>query len=141
MGRKKKSIISKINPEKSNKMIYAVVVGLAILFVVFFILISGGTNPENKQEMMTGILGYLNNTQGIIKLEVKSEENLVRIFYDSQDSKDFFKIAAYAGIKLSLRMTHERVKVVLYKDNEKEPEIVIFCKDGSVMNDKSGETR
>jgi hypothetical protein len=31
--------------------------------------------------------------------------------------------------------------IELYKDNEKEPENVIFCKDGSVMNDKSGETK
>lgn len=141
MGKKKKSLISQINPEKSNKMIYAVVIGLMILFIVFFILISGGTHPENKQEMISGILEYLKNTQGVIKLEVMEEENTVRIQYDSQDSKDFVKISAFAGIKLSLRMKHEQVKIELFRDNEKEPETVIYCKDGSIMNDKSGETK
>jgi hypothetical protein len=141
MGKKKKSIISKINPEKSNKMIYAVVTGLVILVALFFILISGGTHAENKQEMITGILSYLNNTQGIIKLEVMSEENTVRIRYDSQDPKDFVKISAFAGIKLSLQMKHEKVKIELFRDNEKEPEAVIYCRDGSVINDQSAKVK
>ena len=122
-------------------MIYAVVIGLVMLVSLFFILISSGTHPENKQEMITGILGYLNNTQGVIKIEVVSEENTVRIHYDSQDSKDFVKISAFAGIKLSLRMKHEKVKIELFRDNEKEPVTAIYCEDGRVLNDESGKVK
>jgi hypothetical protein len=128
-------MISKINPEKSNKMIYAVVIGLGIVFVGFLLLVTGGTPADGKGGLMAEVLNYLKKTQGIEKLEMMPESNTVQIRYDSQDPKDFVKIAAFAGIKLSLRLKKELVKVELFKDNGDMPEKVIFCRDGRILED------
>ena len=136
MGKKKRRILQKINPEKSNKMIYAVGVGLVIIFTVFFILISRGTHPKNKRELVSGVLGYLTKTQGIIDLVILPEKNNVQIRYDGLDRKDFFKITTYAGIKLSLKLKGERIKVELFRDNEKQPVYTIFLKNGTILKEE-----
>ena len=136
MGKKKKRILQKINPEKSNKMIYAVGVGLVIIFAVFFILISRGTHPENKRELVSGVLGYLTKTQGIIDLVILPEKNNVQIRYDGLDRKDFFKITAYAGIKLSLKLKDEKIKVELFRGNEKQPVYTVFLKNGTILKEE-----
>ncbi len=136
MGKKKKRILQKINPEKSNKMIYAVGIGLVIIFTVFFILISRGTDPENKKELLSGVLRYLTKTQGIIDLVILPEKNNVQIRYDGLDRKDFFKITTYAGIKLSLELKGEKIKVELFRDNEKRPVYTIFLKNGTILKEE-----
>lgn len=94
--------IKKINPERSNKMIYAVAAGLAVVLIVFFTLtIIGGRGGGSRS--MAKALSYLKNTEGLI--EIKAMEPLKRavIIYnsDSKNASNFEKVAHYAALRLS----------------------------------------
>ena len=52
MAKKKKKFTKKINPEKSNKMIYAVAGGLALLVIIALVFIISGDKVVNKKELM-----------------------------------------------------------------------------------------
>ena len=68
----KMTIKKKINPQKSNKLIYAVVAGLAMVLIVFFALTlrSGGGN-----KLPADTLAYLKNTEGLIEVRIGDAEN------------------------------------------------------------------
>ncbi len=135
MKKKKKNWRRKINPRKSNKMIYAVGIGLILLFAVFFLLTIGGGAPENKKELMSSVLSYLNRTDGIIKIEVIPEHNRVKIVYDSHDKKDFIKIARYAGIKLSLKLKTETLEIQLIMENGTDYIYSVVLKNGKILKE------
>ena len=63
----KMTIKKKINPQKSNKLIYAVAAGLADRADRFFRL-TFGSGGGNK--LPADILAYLKNTEGLIEVRV-----------------------------------------------------------------------
>jgi len=95
--------IKKINPEKSNKMIYAVAAGLGVVLIVFFTLIitSGGKGGDKKS--LASILAYLKNTEGLAEIKTMDAEKKALIVFnsDSKNAGNFEKIAYYAALRLS----------------------------------------
>lgn len=123
MTKKKKRLNTRINKEKSNKMIIAVAIGVVIVLVAFFliaILGGGGKNPADKKAFMDKEMNYLKNTEGISALNLYPEQNKVVIIYESYKEKkqDYAKIAWYAALKLSRRIHDENVTVIVAKDKE-----------------------
>lgn len=135
MGKLKKKFRKTINQEKSNKMIYAVGIGLALVFTAFVILLSTGSDPKDKEELIMDAIGYLKKTKGILGFKIIPAENTVRLIYDSNDRKDFVKIARYAGIKLSLKLKEDMGKILLFKDSEKNLVISIVLKNGQIIEE------
>lgn len=135
MGKLKKKFRKTLNQEKSNKMIYAVGIGLALVFVAFIILLSSGSEPKNKEDLIMNTIGYLKKTKGIIGLKIFPDDNTVRLVYDSNDRKDFFKIARYAGIKLSLKIKKEKITIFLFKDTEKNQVYNIVLMDNKILEE------
>ena len=137
---KKKKFKKKVNPGQSNKMIYAVVAGLAVLVVVFLFFIIMGDTVVDKNELMTKSLKYLKRTDGIKELKILSEENRVIIIHDriTEQNKnlDFPKIALYAGIKCSHKLGEEELTVLLCEKNEKNKVYSVVLKDGRIVNEK-----
>ena len=109
-----KSKIKKINPEKSNKMIYAVAAVLAIIFIAFFMLIffSGGGSGDKKQTLQK-TLAYLKNTDGLVEIKIIESENRAVIVFnsDSKNAKNFEKIAHYAAMRLSYKLPDCQVQL------------------------------
>jgi hypothetical protein len=94
--------IKKINPEKSNKMIYAVAAGLGIVLIIFFTLtIIGGRGGDKKS--MASTLAYLKNTEGLAEIKTMDAEKKALIVFnsDSKNAGNFEKIAYYAALRLS----------------------------------------
>jgi hypothetical protein len=95
--------IKKINPERSNKMIYAVAGGLAVVLLAFFtlIIISGGRGGGSRS--MAKILSYLKNTEGLIEIQTMEPLKRAVIVYnsDSKNAGNFEKVAHYAALRLS----------------------------------------
>jgi len=94
--------IKKINPERSNKMIYAVAGGLAILLLAFFFLvILGGSRGDGRS--MARTLAYLKNTEGLVEVRALDAEKRVVIVFnsDSKNAANFEKVAYYAGLRLA----------------------------------------
>jgi hypothetical protein len=135
MGKKKKNWRRQINPEKSNKMIYAVGIGLLLLFSVFIFLTIEGGSPEKKEEWMSSVLNYLKKTQGIIDVEVIPEHNRVKILYDSHDKKNFIKIARYAGLKLSYKLKAETLEIQLINENHDQLIYSVVLRNGTIIKE------
>lgn len=138
MAKKKKNLKKKINPEKSNKMIIAVGVGVIIVFtILFLVILSPGEAPKDKAAVMEDTLEYVKNGDGIIALKTYPEENRAVVIYDSFQEKkfDFVKIARYAAIKLSHKMGDLQVTLVLAKDKEDQPTYTIVLKQGRIVRE------
>jgi hypothetical protein len=138
MGKVKKKFKKKVNPEKSNKMIYAVAAGLAILIIVFLAFTISKDTVTDKPELMNNTLKYLKTTPGVLELKTLPEENKVMIVYDRYaEDRDFQKIAWYAGIKLSHKLGDQELTVLLCEDKVENSVYSIVLKDGRVVNEKS----
>ena len=142
MAKKKKKSWKKINPEKSNKMILAVAAGLFIILAVFLLLMILNTEtsvtPENKGKIMESTLKYVKRNDGISQVKFYPEQNKVVIIYEDYkaDKQDFSKIARFAGLKLSNKMSHEELTVVLAKDKEEQVVRSFLIKGGRVIREK-----
>jgi len=138
MGKIKKKFKKKINPQRSNKMIIAVAVGIVIVFAVLFLLTPGGNDtPVNKKEVMDSVLEYLEKGEGILALKKFPDQNKVLIVYDSYtERKDFIKIARYAGIKLSHKLGDEEITVILSKDKEGQDVYSCVSKGGRILRER-----
>ncbi len=137
MAKRKKKFTKKINPEKSNKMIYAVAGGLVLLLAVFLFFTLSGEKITNKKEAMDSSLEYLEKLTGLQELKKLPEENKVIIVYDGHDAEtekiDFLTIARYAGVKLSHKMGDLPVTVVLCKDSKENVECTYEYKGGRLL--------
>lgn len=137
MGKKKKKLRKKINPEKSNKMIYAVAAGLALLIVIFLIFLISGESVVDKNELMTNSLEYVNKIGGVKELKLFPEESKVIIIYDPfVKKKDFAKIARYAGLRLSNKWGEEPLTMLLCEEQESNPVYSVVLKDGRIVDEK-----
>ncbi|MFH2107656.1 MAG: hypothetical protein ABII93_03205 [Chrysiogenia bacterium] len=94
--------IKKINPERSNKMIYAVAAGLGVVLIVFFTLAIIGGKGGGKRSLAS-TLNYLKNTEGLVEIRAVDAEKKAVIVYnsDSKNAGNFEKIAYYAALRLS----------------------------------------
>lgn len=96
-------------------MIWAVVIGLIILFTGLFFLVVDTEAPENPKEIIQQSLHYLTKTEGIMKVTVEENPLRVIVVYDSSDTKDFKKILRYAALKLRSKLKGKRVTLSLTK--------------------------
>lgn len=136
MGKLKKKYQKKVNPEKSNKLIYAVAVGLLVVFSLFFILITKEKQPENKEELLKNSLDYLQKVNGIIDLKILSSENKIVIVYDNNIKNDFKRIAIFAGLKVSRRLRKERIEVVLARVKETDMVYSFIFENNTLLKEK-----
>jgi len=137
MGKKKKKLRKKINPEKSNKMIYAVAAGLALLIVIFLIFTISKEKVVDKNELMTKTLDYVKKQGGIKELNLFPDESKVIIVYDPfVQKKNFRTIARYAGVRLSNKWGEEPLIVVLCENEEANKVYSVVLSDGRVIDEK-----
>ena len=127
-----KSKIKKINPEKSNKMIYAVAAGLLVVVIVFFILTITGSKSGG---LPADALAYLKRTEGLIKLQVFDAEKKALIVFnsDSKNAGNFEKIAYYAALRLSRHWPDCRV--LLAKNSAAQVVYEVRVKNGAVAGE------
>jgi len=138
MKKKKKKINRKINPEKSNKMIWAVSAGLLILFVILFIWIIGSDSADSKKELFENTLSYLNQLEGITSIELDHESNSVKIYYNpdpnSRSRIDYKKLSLFAGVKLSNKLKDEKIRFLLIKNSSKNIELSFTVLNGETID-------
>jgi hypothetical protein len=138
MANRKKKFKKKINPEKSNKMIIAVGIGVVIVFSLIFLVMLGPQTPANKAKAMEDTLEYLQKATGIMTVKTFPEENRALIVYDSaQTNPDYITIARFAALKLSYKIGNEEITVVLSKDREEQVVYTTVTKNGKVIDEKT----
>jgi len=94
----------KVNPGRSNKLVWAVAAGLAIVLILWVILTTGGRRPRDRRELMRETLDYLRTTDGIVEVQVDPAAPSVRILYDPTFAGDFPKIAHFAAVRLAAKV-------------------------------------
>jgi hypothetical protein len=136
-SKRKKKWRTTINPEKSNKMIYAVVGGLVIVFIAFvFVMLRGGSSapPEDKEKFIGDTLKYIRRVDGFVDLKIDAPQNRVVIVYQEKERVDFVKIAQYAGMKLSDKLRDETVEVRLAKNAEDNVQYTFRFQNGRFIS-------
>ncbi len=109
MSKRKKQ--RRINPEKSNKMIYAVAGGLVILIISFVLLLTVHPTPRDKRVLMTECTAYLRQVDEIRELQINPEENRLVLRCSPSSRLDFNLIVRSAAVKLAREIG--RAEVVL----------------------------
>jgi hypothetical protein len=95
--------IRKVNPGRSNRMIYAVAGGVAVILLLFFtsVIIVGGRSSGKGS--LAKALAYLKNTEGLLAVQtMEAEKRAVIVFNsDSKNAGNFEKVAYYAALRLA----------------------------------------
>ncbi|MCX6584211.1 MAG: hypothetical protein NT166_28895 [Candidatus Aminicenantes bacterium] len=138
MGKLRVKLKKKVNPLKTNKMIYAVAGGLALLAVAFLLVTISKDKVTDKPRLMETTLKYLKTTEGVMELKVLPVENKVIIIYDKRtEKKDFAKIVRYAGLKLSNKWGDEELTIQLCADKEENIVYTVVFKNGEIVSEKT----
>ena len=97
-----KSKIRRLHARKSDKLIFVVAGGVALVLLIFFalVIIGGGTSRDGS---MAKTLRYLKNTEGLVEIKALDAEKRVIIVFnsDSKNAANFEKIAYYAALRLA----------------------------------------
>lgn len=137
MGKKKKKLRKRINPEKSNKMIYAVAGGLALLIAIFLFFTFSGEKIVDKKDLMTKTLEYVKKIGGVKELKLFPDESRVIIVYDPfVEKKNFQAITKAAGQKLSNKWGEQKVTMLLCEGTKEKNVYSVLLSDGSVLEEK-----
>jgi hypothetical protein len=138
MGKLRTKLKKKVNPLKTNKMIYAVAGGLALLAIAFLLVTISKDKVTDKPQLMEKTLKYLKTSDGIMELKILPVETKVIIVYDSRtERKDFAKITRYAGLKLSNKLGDEELTIVLCSDKAENVVYTVVFKDGDILSEKT----
>jgi hypothetical protein len=108
-----KTKIRKINPQKSNKMIYAVAAGVAAIILIFLLSIVFTSGSGDKKQSLQKTLAYLKNTEGLVEIKtIEAESRAVIVFNsDSKNAKNFEKIAHFAAMRLANNLSDCQVQL------------------------------
>ena len=137
MGKIKKKFKKKVNPEKSNKMIIAVIVGVVILFTALFFITTGKKAPTDKKELISNTLSYLKKSGGILETVIFPDENQVIIVCNSYIKEiDYHTVAKFAGLKLSNKIKDVEIEVILSKDKKENKIHTFTTKSGHLISEK-----
>jgi hypothetical protein len=130
-----KTKIRKVNPQKSNKMLYAVAAGLALILAFFLLSIffTGGSGNDGK--LPAGTLAYLKNTEGLTEIRILDAEKKALIVYnsDSKNAGNFEKIAYYAALRLAGHWPD--CQVLLAKNQAAQIVYAVRVKNGAIAGE------
>ncbi len=91
----------RINPEKSNRLIWAVAGGLLLVFIFFGMMLTYKPTPANQHEKIASAMDYLKSVNGITKVDISTAPDRVLIVYDSNVQGKFVEVARYAARRLA----------------------------------------
>lgn len=132
--KKKKQLRQRINPEKSNKMIYAVGGGLVVIMtLVLLLMLRSGDMPENPAEIMKNSLEYVEKTDGVLDVQTDAAAARVIIVYEPAERVNIVQVAQYAGVRVSHRLPDREVEVRLSRFRPENVEYVFWVMNGRVV--------
>ncbi|MCI0470215.1 MAG: hypothetical protein L0Y73_00990, partial [Candidatus Aminicenantes bacterium] len=128
---------------RSNKLIYAVAIGLAIILFIWIIsTIGGDKKPRDKEKIILNAISYLKRVVSIRDIKVFPRENKVVLIFDSEATAggnadvDFRKMARYAGMRISNELKREEIKVLLSEVRKKEQDYLVTVKNGGILSER-----
>lgn len=136
MGKKRKGFKKKINPEKSNKMIYAVGIGVLILFIVGVSFVIK-EDKKSSVDPITKMIANLQESKNIAKTEIdKSKANAYNIILKDKN-KDVLRLIKTEATEISYIKRKIEFEFTIYLSNIENPIYSLRVKDGEIVNFKS----
>ena len=142
-GEELKKTLRGARKANSNKLIYAVVGGLALLLIAaLLITLLGDKKPQDKKTLILEAVDYLHKVANITEIKAVPEENKVVLVFDAQTTAgskkdvDFKKIARYAGVRVSHELKDEEVKILLSELKKREKDYLVTVKNGEVTSEE-----
>ncbi|HNX97608.1 MAG TPA: hypothetical protein PKK12_08005 [Candidatus Aminicenantes bacterium] len=99
----------RINPEKSNKMIVAVTLGLLVVFVLFVWMITRGGGGKDDRQRMEAAVSYLKGVDGLGAREFFPAENRLCLTVDATFTGDAEAIVRCAALRLDNALSRPAV--------------------------------
>ncbi len=132
-----KSKIRRLHARRSNKLIFVVAGGVALVLLVFFTLVIIGGSGEGRGGSMAGTLRYLKNTEGLVEIKALDAEKRVIIVFnsDSKNAANFEKISHYAALRLAPHWPD--CDVLLAKNNADQIVYEVRVQDGAIASEGS----
>jgi len=136
LGKKKKGLKKKINPEKSNKMIYAVGFGVLILFIVGVIFI---LNEDKKitEDPILGTLKTLKESDKIIDVRLNKDKSDTLNIIIKEKSKELMRFIKKEAIDLSGRKRKIEFEFIISIEKIEKKIYSLKVKDGDITNFRS----
>lgn len=132
----RKTLKKTVNTEKSNKMIYAIAAGIAILLLIFIIDSLGDPEPKSKPELFKEKLEGLKTRKGAVHVKIDADKNTLRIVYDS-GMGDKFTPKVFRAVKaLSLELKSLEISVILAEDTQNNIVRSYVMKNGEIIKDQ-----
>lgn len=136
MGKKKKGLLKKVNPEKSNKMIYAVLVGVFFLFMIAVAFVLNEDKKRAEDPVLT-TQKVLKESDEIIDAKInKDNPNLLNIIIKAK-SKEVMKFIKTEGIELSKIKRKIEFEIIISIMKFENEVYSLKLKDGDITNFKS----
>jgi hypothetical protein len=124
----------KVNPGKSNKMLWAVVAGVSLLFVAFALLLFFRRQPADARGRIEAAISYLKRTEGVRAVDIQASPWRVLVVYHSSSRSDFERIAHYAALRLAPKV--DRCTLLLAKNNADQVVFRIEIEGGAVRSEE-----
>lgn len=135
----KASVLKRINPDKSNRMIIAVVAGVGIIILAWLLAMLLSDEKGPPQAVAEKTLEYLERTDGIVTSQIDMAAKRVDLRYDYTKSGDFVLITRYAALKLSNVLVEDPIDFTLTADILKQEVYRCRVHDGSIVSEWQGE--
>ena len=135
MGKVKKKFKKKVNPEKSNKMIIAVVVGVGILLAVAILLLNQYSPVPSTEKATRTFFEYFKNKEGIIQVS-QIRNNQFQVIYSGKIIDDYFSMAKFAGERMSLQLKNIEIGLILSEGESSNITRRYRFRNGKVVSEK-----
>jgi hypothetical protein len=135
----KASVLHRINPDKSNRMIIAVVAGFGVLLLIWLLAMLLSDKKGAPQAEAEKVLSYLEKTEGIITRLIDMNANRVDLSYDYTKKGDFVLITRYAALKLSNTISDRPIDFTLTAETLKREVYRCRVEDGEMLSEWLGE--
>jgi len=128
----KKRLRKEINPEKSNKMIYAVALGLALVVVALFVIFVD-LRPASQETILARYSEQIRRFDGLLEVQILPDEGEIELVYDQLINDDFPRRIQVLLKSLSRELGDDEFRVTIYRNNRDHPVLRYRLKEGRVL--------
>ena len=135
MGKVKKKFKKKVNPQKSNKMIIAVVAGLGIILAVAIVFLNQHSPLPSTEKATREFYDYFKNREGFLQVS-QIRNNQFLVIYSAKIIDDYFSMVKYAAEKMSMELKDIEIEIILSEGESSNITRRYRYQNGKIVSEK-----
>ncbi len=136
MGKKKKKLTKRINPEKSNKMIYAVGGGLLLLFLIAVLFVLN-SDQKREEDPVLKTIDTLKESNDILMVKRSQPQSNTLHVVIKEKGKEVMKLIKGEAIELSGVKRDVEYEIIIALQSIDNPVYSLKVKDHEISNFRS----